>query len=159
MDLEAIKLIEQLKHRYSRALDTKSWVEFADTMVPDVTATYSEYLTFDSRDTFVSFLANTLGNHVITEHQCGQPEITVTGDTAVGVWFLADTTMIPEDGMLLRGSAYYHDRYKKCSDGNWRITHTGYERTWESVAALSDWPSFRLTSNKWAMAQPPPTSA
>ena len=155
MDLEAIKQIEQLKHRYSRALDTKSWVEFADTMVPDVTATYSEYLTFDSRDSFVSFLENTLGTHVITEHQCGQPEITVTGDTAVGVWFLADTTLIPEDDMLLRGSAYYHDRYLRCADGNWRITHTGYERTWESVAALSDFPSFRLTSNKWAMLQPP----
>lgn len=103
MDLEAIKQIEQLKHRYSRALDTKSWEEFADTMVPEVKATYSEYLTFDSRDSFVSFLENTLGTHVITEHQCGQPEITVTGDTAVGVWFLADTTLIPEDGMLLRG--------------------------------------------------------
>lgn len=102
----------------------------------------------------MSFLENTLGAHVITEHQCGQPEIDVDGDTATGVWCLADTVVVPEDGMLMRGSAFYHDRYALCSDGKWRISHTSYERTWESVMSLSDMPSFRLTSNKWAMLQP-----
>ncbi len=105
MDLEAIVLIQRLKYRYARALDTKSWVEFADTLTVDATAIYGEQLSFDSRDSFVSFLENTLGSHIITEHQCGQPEIDVDGDTATGIWCLADTVVIPEDGMLLRGSA------------------------------------------------------
>ena len=82
MDLEAIVLIQRLKYRYARALDTKSWVEFADTLTVDATAIYGEQLSFDSRDSFVSFLENTLGSHIITEHQCGQPEIDVDGDTA-----------------------------------------------------------------------------
>ena len=155
MDLEAIVLIQRLKYRYARALDTKSWVEFADTLTVDATAIYGEQLSFDSRDSFVSFLENTLGSHIITEHQCGQPEIDVDGDTATGIWCLADTVVIPEDGMLLRGSAFYHDRYTRCSDGEWRISHTSYERTWESVPALADMPSFRLTSNKWALLQQP----
>lgn len=155
MDLEAIKQIEGLKHRYARALDTKSWAEFADTMVADVTAIYGEYLRFDSRDSFVSFLENTLGTHVITEHQCGQPEIEVDGDKATGTWFLADTVLVPEDGMMLRGSAFYHDRYVRCADGEWRIAHTGYERTWEAAIELVDMPSFRLTSTKWEVLQPP----
>ncbi|MGC0362788.1 ketosteroid isomerase-like protein [Rhodococcus sp. 27YEA15] len=152
MDLEAIIRIEQLKHRYTRALDSKSWVEFADTLTEDATAIYGEQLSFDSRDSFVSFLENTLGSHVISEHQCGQPEIEVNGATATGTWRLSDTVVIPEDGMMLRGSAFYHDRYVLCSDGRWRIAHTGYERLWESAVALSDIPSFQLTSNPWAVA-------
>lgn len=153
MDLEAIVNIQRLKYRYARSLDTKSWVEFADTLTVDASAIYGEQLSFDSRDSFVSFLENTLGAHVITEHLCGQPEIDVDGDTATGMWRLADIVVVPEDGMLMRGSAIYHDRYSLCSDGQWRIAHTSYERTWESVMALSDLPSFRLTSNKWDMLQ------
>ena len=56
MDLEAIVLIQRLKYRYARALDTKSWVEFADTLTVDATAIYGEQLSFDSRDSLVSFL-------------------------------------------------------------------------------------------------------
>lgn len=150
MDLEAVKDIERLKYRYTRALDTKEWGDLAETLVSDVTAIYGEQLQFDSRDTFVSFLENTLGTHMITEHQCGQPEIDVDGDSATGVWLLADTVVVPEDGILMRGSAFYHDRYSRCEDGQWRIAHTGYDRIWESVIALSDVPSFRLSSNRWA---------
>ncbi|MFD4368372.1 nuclear transport factor 2 family protein [Rhodococcus sp. NPDC058521] len=150
MDLEAVKDIERLKYRYARALDTKSWSDLAETLMPDATAIYGEQLQFDSRDSFVSFLENTLGTHMITEHQCGQPEIDVDGDEATGIWCLADTVVVPEDGILMRGSAYYHDRYSRCQDGQWRIAHTGYDRLWETVVSLSDVPSFRLTSNRWA---------
>lgn len=64
MDLEAIVLIQRLKYRYARALDTKSWVEFADTLTVDATAIYGEQLSFDSRDSFVSFLENTTDSQV-----------------------------------------------------------------------------------------------
>lgn len=156
MDLEAISSIKRLKYRYARALDTKSWDEFVDTLTPEATATYGEHLRFESRDAFVSFMENTLGPHVITEHHCGHPEIEVDGDTATGTWYLSDTVMIPEDAMMLHGAAFYHDRYVRCSDGQWRISHTGYERTYESVVSLSDLPSFRLICSKWALLQPRP---
>ncbi|MFF0816023.1 nuclear transport factor 2 family protein [Rhodococcus sp. NPDC003318] len=152
MDLEALAEITRLKHRYSRALDTKDWALFRDTLLPDATATYGEHLRFEDRDALCSFMEITLGPHVLTEHFCGQPEIDVDGDVATGTWVLADTVIIPEDGMLLRGSAFYHDRYARNEAGQWRIAHTGYERTYEMVVALADLPSLQLTSNRWAMA-------
>ncbi|EOM74994.1 nuclear transport factor 2 family protein [Rhodococcus rhodnii] len=155
MDLQAIKEIEQLKHRYVRALDTKEWSALADTLTENVSAIYGQYIDFDSRDAFVSFLENTLGTHVLTEHQCGQPQIDVTGDRASGTWQLADTTIFPEDGLLLRGSAYYTDRYVRAADGVWRISHTTYERTWEAAVALDDMPGFRLAFNRWDELEPP----
>ncbi len=146
-----IHAISRLKYRYLRCLDTKDWDEFADTMVPEATATYSEYLQFESREAFVAFLRNTLDSHVITEHRCDQPEIDVTGDIATGTWYLADTVLIPEHNLLMRGAAYYHDRYVRGGDGVWRIAHTGYQRTYEVVLSLSDVPSLRLTSDRWGL--------
>ncbi|WP_433731492.1 nuclear transport factor 2 family protein [Nocardia sp. CA-129566] len=151
MDQDAVSAISRLKFRYLRALDTKSWDEFADTMIPEATATYSEYLQFESRDAFLAFMRNTLGPHVITEHRCDHPEIDVVGDTATGTWYLADTVLIPAHNMLLRGAAFYSDRYVRCQDGLWRIAHTGYERTYEVVLSLSDLPSLRLTSSRWGL--------
>ncbi len=143
--------ISRLKYRYLRSLDTKSWDEFADTMIPEATATYSEYLQFESREAFLAFLRNTLGPHVITEHRCDHPEVDVDGDTASGTWYLADTVIIPEHNMCLRGAAFYTDSYVRCDDGHWRISHTGYERTYEVVLSLSDLPSLRLTASRWGM--------
>lgn len=152
MDLEVVNAISRLKYRYLRCLDTKSWDEFADTLIPEATSTYGEFLQFESRDALIGFMRNTLGPHVITEHHCDHPEIDIQGETATGTWYLADTMLIPEHNMVLRGAAFYTDRYVLCDDGDWRISHTGYERTYEVVVSLTDVPSFRLTSNRWAMS-------
>lgn len=151
MDADAVSAISRLKFRYLRALDTKAWEDFADTMIPEATATYSEYLQFESREAFLAFMRNTLGPHVITEHRCDHPEIDVDGDAATGIWYLADTVLIPGHNMLLRGAAFYSDRYVLCDDGFWRIAHTGYERTYEVVLSLSDLPSLRLTASRWGV--------
>lgn len=150
-EVDDVSAISRLKYRYLRTLDTKSWDDFADTMIPEATATYSEYLQFESREAFIAFMRNTLGPHVITEHRCDHPEIDVEGDTANGTWYLADTVLIPGHNMLLRGAAFYTDRYVRCDDGRWRISHTGYERTYEVVLSLSDLPSLRLTSSRWGL--------
>ncbi len=154
--LADVAAIGRLKYKYLRALDTKEWDEFTETMIPEATATYSDYLQFESRDAYLAFMRNTLGPHVITEHRCGHPEIDVDGDRATGVWHLSDTVLIPEHKVLLRGAAFYTDRYVRCADGRWRIEHTGYERTFEMVVSLTDLPSFRLTANRWGAAQPGP---
>jgi hypothetical protein len=41
--------------RYTRTLDTKAWDEFAETMVPDVTADYGG-LAFEDRDALVAYM-------------------------------------------------------------------------------------------------------
>lgn len=152
---EDVLEIQRLKFRYLRLLDTKMWDELAETMLPEATATYSEYLQFESREAFLTFLRNTLGPHVITEHRCDHPEIDVDGDRATGIWYLSDTALIPENNMVLRGSAFYNDQYVRCDDGRWRISCTGYERTYEVVFSLSDLPSLRLTANRWGLIQQP----
>lgn len=161
MDLAAVAEVERLKYRYLRSLDTKSWIELSDTLMPDATAVYGEHLSFESRDAFLGFLENTLGNRMVTEHQCSHPEIEISADgtSATGVWLLADTIMVPEDGMVLRGSAHYFDRYVLSDDGKWRIAHTGYERNWETVTFLADLPNFRLTTNRWAMLSNQPRAS
>jgi hypothetical protein len=104
-------------------------------------------------------MRNTLGPRVITEHHCDHPEIDVDGDSAVGVWYQSDTVLIPEHNMMMRGAAYYDDRYVKGRDGAWKILHTGYARTYEVVYSLTDLPGFRLTSNRWGPVAQPPASA
>ncbi|UYP19874.1 nuclear transport factor 2 family protein [Rhodococcus sp. Z13] len=160
MDLQAVGEITRLKYRYARTLDTKAWRELADTLTPDVNAVYGEYLSFESRDAFIGFLENTLGTRLITEHTCSHPEIDIAEDgrTATGVWLLSDTVIVPEDGMVLRGSAYYHDRYRLCEDGCWRISETSYQRNWETVTRMGEPTSVTLTTNRWGLLQQPRAS-
>lgn len=148
--MDPVAEIARLKYRYARALDTKSWSEFADTMLPDATATYGAHLEFESRAALIEFMKTTLGPSVITEHHCGHPEIDVDGSEATGIWYLSDTVIIPEHQVILRGAAFYRDRYVRCEDGAWRIAHTGYERTYEYVVSTNDAPSFHLTANMWS---------
>jgi hypothetical protein len=58
-----------------------------------------------------------------------------------------------EQHVMIKGAAFYEDRYARGSDGRWRIAHTGYVRTYEVTLSLDDLPSFRITANRWA-AQP-----
>lgn len=150
MDLDAIAAITRLKYRHLRALDTKKWDLFADTLVPEANATYGEYLQFESREAFVLFMQDTLGPHVLTEHRCGHPEIEVSGRSALGTWTLSDLVLIPEHNKLLRGSAVYSDEYVLCDDDQWRISSTTYKRTFELSWSLKDLPSFRLISPGWS---------
>ena len=52
--------------------------------------------------------------------------------------------------MVIQGAAFYEDRYRRDADGVWRISHTGYDRTYEAMTALADVPGFKLTANRWA---------
>jgi ketosteroid isomerase-like protein len=144
---DAVHDIEQLKFRYARALDLKDWDEFAATLTEDVTASYGDKLTFTGRDEVVGFMRNSLGRQIITVHHVHHPEIAVSADTATGTWYLQDTVLIPQHRMLLRGAAFYADRYVRGPDG-WRIAQTGYTRSYESTETLPD--SWQLTANRFA---------
>jgi hypothetical protein len=152
MDLITLEHIRRLKYRYLRALDLKLWDEFADTLAPDATAHYGERLSFTGRDEIVGYMRQSVGPEIITVHQCHHPEIDVDGDTATGRWSLEDTVIVPEHRIVLRGAAFYEDRYI-LDDGTWRIQHTGYDRLYEAMISLEDLPSFNLTANYWATAK------
>ena len=56
--------IQQVKYRYLRALDTKHWDEFADTLTEDVTGDYGASLGeehhFTDRDSLVEFMRTSM---------------------------------------------------------------------------------------------------
>jgi SnoaL-like protein len=133
----------RLKYRYLRSLDTKRWGEFEACFVPEVTADYNG-LVFEDRATLVAYMRKNLGLGVVTMHQVHHPEITVDGDTASGRWYLQDRVIVEEFRFMLEGAAFYEDRYLRTPDG-WRVSHTGYRRTFEMTYSLDDLPGLRLT--------------
>jgi len=150
VDHDTLEELRQLKYRYLRTLDLKQWDEFADTLAPDIQATYGTRLSFDGREAVVDFMRTSLPSTIITVHQCHHPELVVDGDTATGTWYLEDKVIITEHRMLLTGAAFYEDEYRRGADERWRISRTGYIRSYEAVQSLDDTPSWKLTANRWA---------
>ncbi len=155
MDLVELEKIRRLKYRYLRCVDLKRWDEISDVFTPDATADYGtpsagRPLQLASRDEIVTFLRDSLGNGIITLHSAGQPEIDIDGDTATGTWRFEDTVIATEFKVVITGAAFYEDRYRRCDDGAWRISRTGYERIYEATMSLEDLPSWKLTASRWS---------
>lgn len=145
----ATEAIKQVKYRYLRALDTKHWDDFAATLAEDVTADYGKSMgsdhTFSDRDSLVEFMRTSLPGNLISEHRVNHPEITLTGpDSATGIWYLQDRVIMPDYNLMLIGAAFYHDSYRRTADG-WKISATGYQRTYDATVPLSDLPGFKVT--------------
>ena len=156
MDLAALEEIRRLKHRYLRCVDLKLWDEITDVFTADATASYGtpamggKKIDLAGRDAITSFLRTNMGPGIISVHQASQPEITVNGDTAEGTWCFEDMIIATEYNVVIKGAAFYEDRYEKGEDGKWRIAHTGYQRTYESMLSTADLPSFQITASRWA---------
>lgn len=135
-----IAAIKQVKYRYLRALDTKHWDEFAETLTEDVTGDYGpslgNTLRFSSRADLVDYMRTTLGPAIITEHRVTHPEIAVTGDEATAIWYLQDRVIVAEADFMLIGAAFYQDRYRRTADG-WKISATRYDRTYEATMSVA----------------------
>ena len=135
-DLEDIK---RVKYRYLRALDTKHWADYADTMTDDVVGDYGSSLGeehhFTDRNSLVEYMRTSLPDSVVTEHRVTHPEITIDGDEASGIWYLQDRVIVIEFDFMLIGAAFYHDEYRKTPDG-WKISVTGYKRTYDATLSL-----------------------
>jgi ketosteroid isomerase-like protein len=155
MDLVALEEIRQVKYRYLRCVDLKLWDDLADVFTADATVdygtmVYGQPLTLAGRDEIVAFLRDSLGPGIITVHFASQPEIDIDGDVATGTWSFKDTVIATEFNVLIEGAAFYEDRYARGADGQWRIAHTGYVRTYEVMMSLADVPSLKFTANRWA---------
>ena len=154
MDLVALEEIRRLKYRYARTLDLKLWDEFAEVFTEDAVGDYGtravgEPLRLVGRDAIVEFMRGALSGNIITVHLCAQPEIDIDGERASGTWCFEDTVIAPEARLMIKGSAYYEDTYRR-EDGRWLISGITYTRTWEASVSLDDVPSFRLLANRWA---------
>lgn len=139
--LETVREIEQLKYRYLRAVDTKDWDGLARTLTEDVHTAYGtrmggQDLAFDDRDAVLTYLRQAMSGSMVTEHRVDHPVIDVNGETATGSWYLQDRVLVPEFDTMIIGAAFYADEYRLTEDG-WRISRTGYERTYEAIGSLS----------------------
>ena len=107
---------------------------------------YGRPLKLAGRDEIIAFLRAKLGPEILTVHSAGQPEISIDGDQASGTWSFEDTVIATAHRVVIKGAAFYQDRYQRGEDGRWRIAHTGYVRTYETMLSLDDLPSFRFTA-------------
>ena len=143
-DLIEFELIKRLKYAYFRFLDQKRWDEIRSLFVPEATAAYSggKY-SYDGRDAIVEFLTSNMGRDAFhSSHRVHHPELTITGrtgdeaSTATGIWAMDDVNVDTEFDFYLTGAGFYEDTYVK-HDGDWRFSHTGYRRTFETIQSLS----------------------
>ena len=146
-DLEQIEMIKRLKYRYMRTLDLNQWDELADCFTEDAITDYdSGKYSFRGKKDIIDFLKQVMDRPTqIGQHHVHHPEIDLTsGTTATGIWYLQDIFIDLEANRTLRGAGFYHDEYEKV-DGQWKIKHTGYIRTYEEIEERSD--KVNLTEN------------
>jgi uncharacterized protein (TIGR02246 family) len=124
-DLEEIK---QLKARYFRLMDTKQWDAWGDVFSEDCSMDSGPpgAPTVHGRREIVAYVRGHI-EHVVTTHHGHMPEIQLTGpDTASGIWAMFDQLRGP--GFEVDGWGHYHETYRRCADGRWRIASTRLTR-------------------------------
>lgn len=135
LDLEAIELIKQLKARYFRFLDTGNTEGLKTVFTADASVHYRSP-TYDHQKNgwpeIEAFIKQSFTKTKFGIHNGVHPEITVTGDTATGIWYLHDTFVSLDDGVQIQGSALYEDQYVKIN-GEWKIKHSQYDRLFEQI--------------------------
>ena len=121
IDIEAIK---QLRGRYSRAVDTKDWDLFGNSLTEDARLS-SEGGEHEGRGAIVAAVSGALASATTVHHQ-HTPEIEITGpDTATGTWAMEDVVRIGT--FVLHGYGYYAEGYERTSLG-WRIASSTLTR-------------------------------
>lgn len=135
VDLQELEAIKRLKYKYMRCIDEKLWDEMRSCLVENATCSYGggKY-SFSGRDEIMKFLIEAMDRKIfLSSHRVHHPEIDFTSDTtAMGIWALEDSVIDEENEIALRGAAFYRDEYVKVN-GEWKIKHTGYTRTFEEI--------------------------
>lgn len=150
-DLVELERIKRLKYAYFRCLDQKRWDEMLDLFTPDATAAYSGgRYHYEGREAIVDFMRTNMSSDSFhTSHRVHHPEIElVEPDRATATWAMEDTNVDTALDFYLTGAGFYDDRYVRV-DGEWRIEHTGYKRTFETVMPMQH-NRMALTASWWS---------
>lgn len=128
--------ITEAKARYCRCLDTKDFAGYADVFTEDAVldTTGAGGPRIEGRAALAAFVESSMGE-AVTVHQVHSPEISQTGpDEAEAVFAMHDRVIFPKDraaaiGMAsLTGYGHYHEEYRRCADGVWRIARSALTR-------------------------------
>ncbi len=137
--------IQDLKHRYTRAVDLRDWDALAATLAPEMTAQYRPDLVTEGADALVAELQRRLTEQRITVHHLAHPSIEVDGDVAAATWTMSDRTICTDVGLAVEGMSVSHDRYRRDAERGWLITSIAYLRAYEATAPLPDGFAVRAT--------------
>ena len=120
MDLAALEEIRQVKYRYLRCVDLKLWDEIADTFAADATASYGtpalggKPIDLAGRDDDRRVPART--SSARRSSPCTSPASPRSSWTATrprGTWSFEDTVIATEYRVVIKGAAFYEDRYAR----------------------------------------------
>jgi len=118
----------ELKARYCRFLDTKQWDAwtglFTEDLVLDTSEAGGPPPVAGRADAIAMVRQNIETAH--TAHQVHTPEITITGDSACGIWAMQDR-VIWQEGHALTGYGHYTETYVK-RGGEWKIAKSKLTR-------------------------------
>lgn len=139
--LAAIEDIRQLKARYFRCVDLRLWEEFADLFTDDLEVDFAESTSLPKgKQEFLTSVANHFRSGYSVHH--GHiPEIEILDDTtATAIWPMYDRVESPADSGYVshEGWGHYTERYRRCADGKWRISHSRLTRIQRDVLPKRD---------------------
>lgn len=135
-DFAAFQAICEVKARYCRCLDTKDWAGYAEVFALDAVldTTSAGGPLIEGREALVAMVRGSVGD-AITVHQVHAPEVRLTGEgTAEAVFAMQDRVIwAPEKARevgrkSLTGYGHYHEQYRICDDGVWRLTRSALSR-------------------------------
>jgi hypothetical protein len=150
-DLVDIEAIKRCKYAYMRCLDQKLFDDIGDLFTPDAVASYGGgAYAYEGRDAIVGFLRRAMATeNLLSSHRVHHPEIDLTSPTtATGTWAMEDFVILKQWNLEIRGAAFYSDAYVKGDDGRWRMSVTGYKRTFEQIGPRA--PDHRLSADWYA---------
>jgi uncharacterized protein (TIGR02246 family) len=144
--LLAVEEIKKVKARYFRFIDTKDNEGFLDQFTEDLHWVLLDVegnvqTDLHSRDEMGAFLAPMADARVdgFSVHHGHTPEIEIIDDrTATGIWAMSDYIRMP--GLNMVGYGHYHEEYRKCDDGVWRISKSRVTRLHIDVLEPADAP-------------------
>jgi SnoaL-like domain len=142
LDLEEIK---QLRYSFSWALETSAPDDLADLFTEDGWIEVGPWGRMNGREKIRSGYGKAYRDAEpwTAMHAVTNPRIRIHGDEATGTWYLQDRVIVPDFNFMLYGAAFYHDRYRRTPDG-WRISATGYERTYEVTMSTESITRFKV---------------
>ena len=130
-DIEAIKVV---KSRYFRFMDEKDWPAMRALLADDLEFHHPTIGSFTDADATIAAVGERVAA-IRSVHQGHDPEVTVHGDDADGLWGLQSFVSSPTDpSVQITRFARYTDRFRRI-DGSWKISYIHFAYLWDSAAA------------------------
>jgi len=143
--LAHVQAIRTLKAGYFRNMDRRDWDAMVDVFSEDAVMDMRSEMDaladagmaverqgglLEGRPAILKAMSSAL-METITVHHGHMGEIDILSETeAKGIWPMRDIIVMPQGSPVrqLQGYGYYHERYRRIAEGEWRIAHLTLSR-------------------------------